>query len=66
MEIQFLKSFTEFGNRVYQVGDTAAMTDVTAQKLIHHGIAVPVIRLQSQSAETAVIRKPRKEKRDNA
>jgi hypothetical protein len=66
MEIQFVKSFTEFGNRMYQIGDTAAMPDATAQKLIHYGIAVPVIRLQPQSAETAVIRKPRKEKRDNA
>lgn len=65
MEVQFVKPFTDPGVRVYASGDVSEMPDATARNMIHHGIVIPVIRLQPQGVETAV-RKRRKEARQDA
>lgn len=45
MEIRFTKNFVDPGVRTYASGDTAEVEDHQARALIHHSIAVPVIRI---------------------
>jgi hypothetical protein len=55
MEIQFVKAFIDPGVRVYESGDVAEMSDARAHNMIHHGIAIPIVRLQPPAVETAVV-----------